>query len=120
MRRILSEFYTWMYRLSGVKLFSYIAGLVYLSLVNCVIVKGVAMLLQGWIGFVGILIRLFSFPFILVTFFVMLGLTFWIVPDIQSIAKEAKKNNSFTTVLLYTAFGLLLFLYMQFGDTFLV
>jgi isoprenylcysteine carboxyl methyltransferase (ICMT) family protein YpbQ len=118
MRRILTEFYSLVHGITGVKLLAYISGLFYLSVFNCVIIKGVASLLQGWIGFVGILVRLFSFPFVLFTFVLMLGATYWITPAVQTVAKDAKKNKRYTTLLLYTLFGLLLFTYVQFGEAF--
>lgn len=105
-----------MYRLTGIKLLSYITGLVYLTVLNYVIIKGVAGLMQGLFGMVSLLLTLFAFPFYFGTIVLIFGLSFWLTPPVQSIAKDAKKNNSYTTLLLYTLFGIVLFVYTNFGD----
>jgi hypothetical protein len=118
MRRILTEYFSLLNKLTGAKLFSFISGLIYLTFVNCVILKGIGMLTQGWLSFMSIIVRFLSFPFYFVTFFLIMGVTFWIIPPFKTIAKDGKKNTNHTTLLLYTLFGALLFAYMQFGDFF--
>jgi hypothetical protein len=115
MRRILTEFYSLLYRLTGIKLLSYATGLVYVTILNYIVIKGLAVLMQGLFGIVSIVLSLFAFPVYFVTILLIFGLTFWLTPTVQSIAKDAKKNRSYSTLLLYTLFGIVLFTYTTFG-----
>jgi len=116
MRRLLTEFYDWMYRITGIKLFSYLSGLVYLTAMNYIIAGGITLLMQGLFAFASLFMRFFLFPFYAVTIVVFFGLTYWLTPPVQTVAKDAKKNNSYRTLLLYTALGVVLFLYKHFAD----
>lgn len=116
MRRILTEFYSWMFRLTGIKPLAYIGGLVYVTAMNFIIVNGLVLLTQGLFSFASLLMILFRFPVSFATLFLFFGLTYWLTPSAQTIAKDAKKNYNHRTLLLYTMFGLVLFLYKHFGD----
>ena len=120
MRRILTEYFSWAFKLTGGKLFSYISGLILLTFGNFVIVKGLAELLKDWLSIVGFVLILFRFPIYFVTIVLFFGLAFWLTPPVQTVAKDAKKNSSYLTALLYIGFVAILLAYMQFGDTFFV
>lgn len=116
MRRILTEFYSLVYKITGNKLLAYISGLIFLALLNCIILKGMALLMQDWMGAVGMLLILFRFPIYFVTFLLSLAAAYWLTPNIQTLARDAKKNNKFLTLTLYTLFTILLLAYMQLGE----
>lgn len=105
-----------MYNLTGSKLFSYISGLVYLSIMNYIIADGLVILLQDMISFTSALLALFRFPVLLATLAGMFGLTYWLTPTLNGVSKDAKKTTRHTTLILYTVFALVLFLYKQYGD----
>ena len=106
------------FKLTKAKLFSYIFGLMYISILNFFVVNGLALLLNGWLGFVSILLVLFRFPIFLFTGVLFFGLTYWLTPTVQTVAKDAKKITSYTTIILYSIFGLILFMYIKYGDSF--
>lgn len=116
MRRILTEFYSLVYKITGNKLLAYSSGLIFLALLNCIILKGMALLMQDWVGAIGMLLILFRFPVYFITFLASLAAVYWFTPNIQTLARDAKKNNKYLTVVLYSLFALVLFSYMQFGD----
>lgn len=116
MRRILTEFYSWMFKLTGAKMPSYIGGILYVSAMNYIIVNGLVLLVQGLFSFASLALMFFRFPISLATVFLFIGVTYWLTPNAQSVAKDAKKNNTHTTLILYTVFALVLFLYKHFGD----
>lgn len=116
MRIILTEFYSLMYKWSGARLLSYITGLVYIAILNFIIVNGLVLLLQGWLGIVAKLAPFFRFPIHIVTFGLIFGLTYWLTPTLQTVAKDAKKISRHTTIAMYTLFGILLFAYKVLGD----
>ncbi len=116
MRVVITEFYSMMFRLTGAKLFSYIAGLLYLSALNFITINGLASLMNGWLGFVGLILVLFRFPISLATAVGIFGLTYWLTPTVQTVAKDAKKTSSYMTLILYSIFGMLLLTYLKFGD----
>ena len=116
MRRILTEFYSLVYKTTGNKLLAYGIGLIVLALFNCIIVKGLAMLIQDWVGFAGMILILFRFPIYFITFLLSLGVAFWFTPNIQTLTRDAKKNNKYLTIILYSLFAIVLFAYMQLGE----
>jgi predicted PurR-regulated permease PerM len=75
-----------------------------------------AMLMQDWVGAVGMLLILFRFPIYFVTFFLSLGAAYWFTPNIQTLARDGKKNNKYLTLTLYSLFAILLLAYMQLGE----
>lgn len=116
MRRILTEFYSLVYKTTGNKLLAYVVGLMVLALFNCVIVKGLAMLIQDWVGFAAMILVLFRFPIYFATFLLSLGAAYWFTPNIQTLSRDAKKNNKYLTIILYSLFAVVLFAYMQLGE----
>jgi hypothetical protein len=116
MRRILTEYYSLVYKITGNKLLAYGSGLIFLALLNCIILKGLALLMQDWVGAIGMLLILFRFPIYFVTFLLSLGVAYWFTPNIQTLTRDAKKNNKYLTVVLYSVFALVLFAYMQLGE----
>ena len=116
MRRILTEFYSLVFKITRNKLLAYSSGLIYLAILNCIILKGMAMLMQDWVGAVGMLLILFRFPIYFVTFFLSLGVAYWFTPNIQTLSRDGKKNNKHLTLTLYSLFAILLLAYMQLGE----
>ena len=116
MRRILTEFYSLVFKITRNKLLAYSSGLIYLAILNCIILKGMAMLMQDWVGAVGMLLILFRFPIYFVTFLLSLGAAYWFTPNIQTLARDGKKNNKYLTLTLYSLFAILLLAYMQLGE----
>lgn len=116
MRRILTEYFSLVYKTTGNKLLAYVSGLIILALFNCIIVNGLALLMQDWVGFMGMLLILFRFPIYFVTFLLSLAAAYWFTPNIQTLSRDAKKNNKYLTVLLYSTFAILLLAYKQLGE----
>lgn len=105
-----------MYDLTGSKLFSYVSGLIYLTIMNFIIVNGFAVLMEDMFSFTAVLFMLFRFPVMLVTLVVMFGLSYWLTPTVGQVSKDAKKIKKHTTIILYTVFALVLFIYQHYGD----
>jgi len=116
MRRLLAEFYSWMYSLTGSKVLSYITGLVYLSIMNYVILNGLALLTQDLFSPMASMLSLFNFPMMFVTLLLVGGATWWLTPTAQSVSKDAKKITRHTALILYTVAALVLFLYKHYGE----
>ncbi len=74
------------------------------------------MLIQDWVGFAGMILILFRFPIYFITFLLSLGVAFWFTPNIQTLTRDAKKNNKYLTIILYSLFAIVLFAYMQLGE----
>lgn len=119
MRVLITEFYKFVYSRTGYKMLAYFLGIFYISLLNFVVVNGLALLVQDWVSAAAVLLKLFRFPLSLITFVVCCGITYWLTPAVQLISKDIKKVQGITTILLYSLFGLLLFLYIKFGDAIL-
>lgn len=105
-----------MFSLTGSKLSSYLAGLLYLSVMNYVTLNGIALLTKDMFSPVSSMLILFNFPFMFITFAAICGITYWLTPTAQSVSKEAKKINRHTSLILYTVAALVLFLYKHYGD----
>lgn len=116
MRRLLAEFYSWMYNLTKSKVVSYVAGLVYLNIMNYVILNGLVLLTKDMFSPLASLLTLFNFPLMFVTLILVGGATWWLTPTAQNVAKDAKKATGHTSLILYTVAALVLFLYKHYGE----
>jgi len=116
MKRLIVDIYRIVFRLTGVKLFALIFALVYMTALNIIMIYGLGLLTKDWLSFMAIIPKLFSFPYYFVTSIAVLGITFWLMPSFQSIAKEGKKESSPLALILYTVFSLMLFMYIRMGD----
>ncbi|MBX2904876.1 MAG: hypothetical protein KF744_02480 [Taibaiella sp.] len=116
MRRLLAEFYSWMYGLTKSKLSSYIVGLIYISVMNFVTLNGLALLTRDMFSPMASLLVLFNFPYLIVTFAAICGATWWLTPTAQNVSKDAKKITKHTALILYTVAALVLFLYKHYGE----
>lgn len=116
MRRLLAEFYSWMFNLTKSKISSYVTGLLYLTVMNYVILNGLVLLTKDMFSPLSMLMTLFNFPFLLATFVGIAVATWWFTPTLQNVSKDAKKINKHTAIILYTVAALVLFLYKHYGD----
>jgi hypothetical protein len=116
MRRILTEFFSLINKATGNKLFAYVSGLILVALFNCIILNGLALLMKDWIAAAGMVLILFRFPVYFVTFLLSLAAVYWFTPNIQTLARDAKKNNKHLTIALYSLFAIILFAYIKLGE----
>ncbi len=116
MQRIIIDIYKVVYRFTGIKLLALIFSLVYITALNLVMIYGLGLLLEGWLSFMSIIHKLFAFPFIYVTSLFILGITYWLMPPLQSITKEMKKASSPVALIVYTLCSIVLFVYIKMGD----
>lgn len=118
MRVLLTEIYRLLNRITGSRLFAYFFGIFLLSILNFVIVNGVALLIRDWISAAGMLLRFFHFPLAVVTFAAFFGATYWLTPSLKELSRDKSKSKTSFTLLLYAVAALLLFLYARLGDSF--
>lgn len=119
MRLLLTECYALFYRVTRAKLLSYWLGIVYLTILLFWALQGISKLTTGWLSLAAKVQILFRFPFYFVTLVGVLLLVYKVVPKLQQVSKDAKKSTTgFATILAWSIFILILWLYMNFGDVF--
>lgn len=108
--------YKAVYAVSKAKLLSLIVAIVYLTVLNMTLLYGLGYLLEDWLPVTAHLHKLFHFPVILATIVLMLGLSYYLSPSLNTITKETKKGISVTPIVVYTAISVLVYLYSKFYD----
>ncbi len=116
MRSLIIDIYKIVFRLTKIKPLAIGVGLVYMTILSLIMIYGLGLLTEGWLPFMSIVHRLFSFPYYIATAIAVLGLTYWLMPPMSSISKESKKQSSPAMLIIYTLFALLLFAYIKLGD----
>lgn len=116
MKALIVKLYRIIYHYTGVRSFSYIFSLSYITMLNLVTIYGLALLLEDWLP-TAMVVKLFSFPMILITATGMLVVNYFTGPSVYYITSSEKLNKvNYTSVILYSAVTLLLFAYTQYAD----
>jgi hypothetical protein len=116
MKRIIAKIYRIAFQITGARLFSFIFALAYITALNMVTIYGLCLLLEDLVP-TQMLLKIFSFPLIVPTSLVMLGINYMLAPSLYSIsASEKRRNANYATVVIYSAVSLILFAYSQLFD----
>jgi hypothetical protein len=116
MKSLIVGIFNLAYRLTGLKKFAFLIALIYASLLNLVTLYGFSLLMKDLFPVVGLLAPLFRLPIIPGTLVLMLSLTFWLMPSMDTIAKEGKLIRRYTPVVVYTVVALLICAYSEYSD----
>lgn len=118
MKRLMADIYKYVYKIVGSKLFSYLFTILLVTICNLLLVYGLSILLEGWIGTFKLVHKLFAYPKnISVTSAIMLYMCYRTMPSIDSLTKDKVKNPFLTPILLYVAAATLIFLYSAYGTS---
>lgn len=115
MKTLIIDVYRFVYKFSRAKMFSVGVAVIYITILNMVVLCGLCLLLEGWMP-TSYMRKLFIFPYYLFTGAIMLYVTALFKPSQKAISKEAKKANNYTFIIVYSLAGLILFLYLRYGD----
>ncbi len=115
MRRLLTEFYSLSYRITKAKRLSITLGHFYVGFIFYQMTSGFVFLAQDLMSVFGKLHRFFTFPVNIATMLLFVVLTYFVVPKLETIKKDAKKNYSYTTLLVCTGISVLLWVYVKYG-----
>jgi hypothetical protein len=116
MKSLAAGIYNLVYRVSGNKPLAFGFAVIYVSLLNLVLLYGFSLLMKDLFPVVGLLTPLFRFPINIFALALMAGLTFWLMPSRETIAKESKRVKKYTPLIVYTAIALLIFAYSKYSD----
>lgn len=116
MRALITSVYRFIYNLTRFKLFSLVIAIAYVSLLNLVMTYGLSLMLRDWLTPLGFLLKLFSFPVIIFTTGLMVYLVYRATPAKKTLAKDAKKSQSYTAILVYTGLCILVWVYIKYND----
>ncbi len=114
MKTLIVDVYRFVYRISGAKMLSVAIGVIYVTILNMIMLCGLSQLMEGWMptSFVS---HLFVFPYFFFTAALVLLFTARYMPSKKVIAKEAKKTNDYTFIIVYSVAAIILALYMRYG-----
>lgn len=79
-------------------------------------VFGLCSLLRGWLGVMGLALKLFHFPLIVVTAVVMLLIDISVISPLKNLWKEKRKKPALIPIMLYTLIAVLIYLYTHYGE----
>ena len=93
---------------------SVVIGVIYVTILNMIILCGLGLLMEGWMPtkFVS---HLFVFPYYFLTAALVLLFTARYKPSKKLMAKEAKKTNDYTFIIVYSVAAIILVIYMRYG-----
>ena len=114
MKTLIIDVYRFVYLISGAKMLSVAVGVVYVTILNMIMLCGLGLLMEGWMPtkFVS---HLFVFPYYFFTAALVLLFTARYKPSKKVIAKEAKKTNDYTFIIVYSIAAIIMVLYMRYG-----
>lgn len=116
MKRLISDLYRVLYKITGNKFLSLSISVTYISFVTLVIIYGLCYLLKGWAPWLQGIIKHFSFPDIIFLSAVVLGLNVWMMLPLQSLSKDKRKRPLIVPIIVYSLVSLVLFLYSRYFD----
>ena len=114
MKKLIADIYKLVYKLTHNKAISFSFALIYISLLNVVVVYGLALLLRGLVPYVDFVVAVFHRPYTYGIFVLALALNFWLMTPLQNLNKEKGKPSSVTPIIVYSLVAVLLFFYTHY------
>jgi hypothetical protein len=114
MTRFIIKVFRLLYSITKLKLLSFIAALLFISVLNVITVYGLCMLLIDLVP-TFYLLSAFRFPFVIPTIFAFVAINFFMLPRFGSVSSDYRKGENYTTLLLYIAITLILLAYTVLG-----
>ena len=115
MKSLITSVYRFIYNITRFKLFSLVIAIAYVALLNLVMMFGLGIMLEGWMP-TSFVHKLFAFPYIIFTAALMTYLIYRATPAKKTLSKDAKKAQSYTPILVYTALCIIVFIYIKYGE----
>ncbi len=117
MRILILDIYRLLYKSTNKHAFSMGVTLTYITILNLVTLYGLGLLLKDSFSAAKIIIKLFSIRFLPITFILMFLMDLWIMTPLKHIKKEKKNPNSVWGLIMYTFLSVIIFTYVNYGDT---
>ncbi|MCD6010372.1 MAG: hypothetical protein K0Q79_234 [Flavipsychrobacter sp.] len=116
MKRFITDLYKIIYQLTGYKTLSIGLAIVYLSALNLLTLYGLIFLLKGLVK-VTALLKLFAFPYYLITIVAMLAFNYWLLTPLKDLSKGKRIKPLVAPIIVYSLVAILLFLYGRYFET---
>lgn len=116
MKNLIGDLYKILYKLTGIKPVSLVIAIGYITCVTLFVVYGLAFVIRGFAPWSGIIIRLFSFPRVLIPAVVLFGINFYLMMPLSDLSKEKRKRPLIAPLAVYTLVAVILYLFNKFFD----
>jgi len=115
MRVPIVDLYKILYNKTRAKWPSIIGAVAYISLLNVITIRGLAVLMETWVPAVKVIKTIFRFPYVLLPALVILSLNYMIITPIKNLKKERQKKPYALPIIVYTFACVVLVLYELYG-----
>jgi hypothetical protein len=116
MKRLITDIYKIIYKLTKHKLTSLSVAILYISTLNIITLYGASFLLRGLVPYIQLVGIAFRRPYIFGTILLIVGLNFWSMLPLQNLSKEKSKPATIGSIVVYSFISLLLFAYARYVE----
>lgn len=116
MKRLITDIYKILYRITSNKIISVIIAVLYLSALNLVTIYGLVFLLKNLEKKIKIILIFFSYPYFIYLSLTMLLLNFWLLTPFKNLSKEKRIRPFVAPIIVYSLVSLVLFLCSRYFD----
>jgi len=116
MKMFITDVYKIFLKLTGNRCPSIILAVAYTSALNLLIVYCLGFLLKGISDGIILLLKLFTFPYLLVPLAVMLAFNSWLLMPFHYLTHGKRKPRTVAPMIVYSLVALVLFLYGRYFE----
>ncbi len=115
MRVLIVDLYKILYSRSRAKWPSVIGAVAYITLLNVITIRGLALLMETWLPVVKALKVAFRFPYVILPALIILSINYMLITPLRNLKKERQKKPHTLPILVYSAACVVLVLYELYG-----